>query len=690
MANVAKFQSAARLIRIQLKSGYIREAPESYLFLRRYPPVVRDEKPPVEKFTTTHLPYMGLYDKAVERNALYADERAYPAYWKAEPEALILAKKQYQLMQHGIDEETAYVRAMKYVNNLESAAYEETEQILNMMKEKGVTVSIVADDSVLDEIAHWRQVLADTRYSKLGLAEKGAIDYLIQTKILKWDEIQRERRMKDPIFYKQFQELRASVFPEIQSELSIHQAEALAKERTKFKSEVFSKYRVNESQLSSAAPFFLEDYEFYFRKLQSEPLLTKWNESDRSTFFRWIVNTLALRDVLKTSSSSRVQHYLEDIRNKFFPMVKYPERASEFQLPDVQGLKALLYKNDIGYRKQNDKVYVRRHYRLPALLFPEETAEPVRLYKHENSFDSFSGGGLTLKNKSVEEIRRELEPRVGAASVKDVSLDDLLRDESGDEAEAGDEPVESVLRDLDEDAATGADVTLNDRTAGTPDVDVSEETSTESEKVYVELTRKEYARAMADENPTVKDLLKTQVTLGLVPLEVELKQECRQMLKKLRKVVQSEVMQQVLGERFVEPENPEDDYPFEIERLSLKKLEKLHKAIKDVAVLGRASTAQERMLMVEKYDPAEKSKLEQLREKYLQECTRTSYDYCVTEDEFEHVYNARQEFMILGRAHIAVQFEQQEGARRAVEWEERGVLDPDELPRVTMPFTDRN
>ena len=93
------------------------------------------------------------------------------------------------------------------------------------------------------------------------------------------------------------------------------------------------------------------------------------------------MNTLALRDVLKGNSASRVQHYLEDIRNKFFPMVKYPERVDEFSIPDVRGLKALLYQNDVGYRNQNEKVYVRRFYRLPALLFPKETAEPVRGYK---------------------------------------------------------------------------------------------------------------------------------------------------------------------------------------------------------------------------------------------------------------------------------------------------------------------
>ena len=49
---------------------------------------------------------------------------------------------------------------------------------------------------------------------------------------------------------------------------------------------------------------------------------------------------------------------------------------------------------------------------------------------------------------------------------------------------------------------------------------------------------------------------------------------------------------------------------------------------------------------------------------------------------------SRQEFMILERAEMAVQYEQQESARRALEWEQRGVLDSDEVPRTNMPFVE--
>lgn len=379
MSNLQK--NIARLIRVQLKTGYIREAPLAYLFLQRYPPVVRHTKPPIEKIKTEKLPFMRLYDKAVERNAIYADERVYPAFWQHEPQAMVLAKKQHQLMRSGLDEDTAYVRAMRYVEELESAAFEEVEEISSMLKSKGASVTFAADEDLAEAINYWRERLRDTRFSKLLEAERGEIDHLIQTKVLKWNEVERERRMQDPIFYRQFDDLRTCIFPEIAAEVNATIMEDVVKQRKIFQNELFNRYRVNENQLSPATQFFYEDYQFYFNKLKKEPVLMNWNDSDRSTFFRWIVNTLAVRDVLKNSSPSRVQHYLEDIRNKFFPMVKYPEKVSSYTLPNIQDLKAALYKNDVGYRKQNDKLYIRRFYRLPALLFPSETNELVQSYK---------------------------------------------------------------------------------------------------------------------------------------------------------------------------------------------------------------------------------------------------------------------------------------------------------------------
>jgi hypothetical protein len=37
---------------------------------------------------------------------------------------------------------------------------------------------------------------------------------------------------------------------------------------------------------------------------------------------------------------------------------------------------------------------------------------------------------------------------------------------------------------------------------------------------------------------------------------------------------------------------------------------------------------------------------------------------------------------------MAVQYEQQEGARRAAEWDARGVIDPEDIPGQMLPFVE--
>jgi hypothetical protein len=101
-----------RTLRIQLKSGYLRDEPPSYTFMKRYPPLDRSDSPPVRKLELNSIPYMRLYEDAVAKNPLYADDTVFPAYWQQEPTALTLAKKQYELMRQGI---YAYVCIYVYV-----------------------------------------------------------------------------------------------------------------------------------------------------------------------------------------------------------------------------------------------------------------------------------------------------------------------------------------------------------------------------------------------------------------------------------------------------------------------------------------------------------------------------------------------------------------------------------------------
>lgn len=142
-----------------------------------------------------------LYTRAVERNSLYADEKVYPAYWMHEPQAFTLAKKQYEHIQAGLSEEEAYKKAIAYVDEMEDQSYTELKQLVETLSKANARVPFAADPKISVKISFWREKLARTPYSTLSLAAQGEIDFIIQTDVLKWNEVERERRMRShPLF----------------------------------------------------------------------------------------------------------------------------------------------------------------------------------------------------------------------------------------------------------------------------------------------------------------------------------------------------------------------------------------------------------------------------------------------------------------------------------------------------------
>ena len=198
--------NVVRNIRLQLKTGFMLKEPDAYRFMKRYPPLSRDTAPPIRKIQKMDIPYIHLYNKALERNPSFALERVYPAYWKQEPQALTLAKIQYELMGKGVSEEDAWTQAMDQIRILESKAYEEVQQMLQTIndsstrsttqggvrgdkekekeketgKEKeGQTGGIgmarlpfVTDVSLAAEISAWRERLKVTPYAEMELADQ--------------------------------------------------------------------------------------------------------------------------------------------------------------------------------------------------------------------------------------------------------------------------------------------------------------------------------------------------------------------------------------------------------------------------------------------------------------------------------------------------------------------------------------
>mmetsp|Transcript_8023 Transcript_8023/g.11986 ORF Transcript_8023/g.11986 Transcript_8023/m.11986 type:complete len:607 (-) Transcript_8023:202-2022(-) len=471
-----------RSLRLQLKSGYLKEEPPAYAFMKRYPPLSKDNtlnrcSMNGKEEAGRSVPYLDLYEKAVAKNPLYMDEKVYPAYWQNEPQALILAKKQYEFMKDGFDEESAYDKAVKYVNEIENNSFLELNSALATLNERGAQASFLSDQSISQEISLWREKLSTCSYDELELADQGEIDFLIQTKILKWNEVDRERRMKEPVFVLQFEKLRKTLFPEQQS--------VIDQRRSQLKSDMqqhwFTFNDAEKSQICTAQPFYLEDYLQILKKLQLRPDLSRWNVLERESLDNWILDTLAYKAVTEGNSNSKRFQYLNDLRLLYFPMIRFPALAKTFTVPTVDDMKRLLYSNDVGYKRDNGKTFVKRFYRLPNLLFPKETfAARFRLQTAEERLEAImqgDEGGLLremssagISEASLPEIRKQLQEYIQDAALgmpnydtveqanlygSSVStLDDLLNDsfEEGEfEQEEDEDDDDEEYEDDDED-----------------------------------------------------------------------------------------------------------------------------------------------------------------------------------------------------------------------------------------------
>ena len=359
-----------RNLRLQLKTGYLREEPVEYNYMRRYPPLSRDTIPMESRMKDVSVPYVELYRKAVSKNPLYLDEKVFPAFGYQEPQALVLAKRQYQYMQDGMSEEDAYRKALEYVDEVEDAAFYKIKQVQEAVQTAtGAKNPYISNEDISKTIKEWQEKLQNKSYDELTLTEQGELDYFVQSKILQWNEVERERRMKDPVFVLQFEKLLFTLFPESDEV----KAKSLKTFQDNFKENFLTLHNYNASKLTTMQPFYVEDYLHYLTKVQNQPDLNTWDVQEREQFSKWIIDTLAYRDGIENRNAARIQFYLDSIRDQFFPMLRFPGRASENKKNfNLQEIKSILYSNEIGYKKDHDKLYVKRFYRLPALLFPRD------------------------------------------------------------------------------------------------------------------------------------------------------------------------------------------------------------------------------------------------------------------------------------------------------------------------------
>jgi len=469
-----------RHVRLMKKTNFIKEWPKEYIFMTKYPPLTRRSKEEI-KAEPMKVPYLRLYHDAVRKNPAFASERVYPAYWHQEPMAMVLAKKQFALMQSGLDEDEAYAQAKDSVDGMESAAYDDLAELRAKVESDDSRPALLADPVITEGLAKWRDVLAETPYDELELADQGEIDHFVQAYVLKWSELERERRMGDPAFALQFEHLRNSLLV-ADAPMSQEGGHGHALGSQADKEDVLEFFGCTKQDLLSAREkFFFEDYASWFEKVKATPLLKAWPKAERSDMSKWIVSTLAMQHVIETEDAAGIRRYLEQLRRQFFPMINSPDTADDFDLPSAEDVRAILYKNDIGYRKEGDagRLYVRRFYNLPRLLFPKFILG-MRLKADNDKLREALTGETSLMDEihaagldesALPEIRAALEEYASRTNLSGIGRDDIsvldkLLSEDGEKVPAASSNVVSSSasrrKETEIEAGTGVgDVTVS-------------------------------------------------------------------------------------------------------------------------------------------------------------------------------------------------------------------------------------
>lgn len=446
-----------RGIRLQLKSGFMKTEPKEYTFLKRYPPIHRDTKPAFHKADTRKIPYLDLLHKVAARNPSY-DDRVYPTFWRHETTRLTIAKKQYQFMQAGDSENEAFRKAEAYVNEIESKSYEELRDLRNALQRVGAQVPFMQNDALASEIQMWREKIQNDckSYNNLDIADQGELDYFIQTKIMNWNEVERERRMKDPVFARQFRKLRKSIFPDNQE---LVEGKKLERQRFDMSLALEEETGIDLKSVKASAPFYVEDYIKFFEMFKNQPNVRMWTIKDRAAVSSWIINTLAIRHIVDRAENHTMKQYLDMLKSQYFPMARCPEKAASYATPTVESVRKALYENDVGYKTEQGKLYVRRFYKLPVLLFPVEAMAASLMMSNVDYVEGLVAEGE--EPRLLDEIRNAGMGESSLAAVKEQLKDYLARykmdlpDYEVSNSDGAD-PLDALIKDATSDLSEGS------------------------------------------------------------------------------------------------------------------------------------------------------------------------------------------------------------------------------------------
>ena len=374
MSQFGKTKSILRHLRLKVKVGALKELPWEYDFIRRNPPAVSQYMPESYYVENKVVPYHHLYKKVMDRDPRYYDEKVMPGHNFDPTEAVTLAKVQYTLMKRGMSEEDAYREATQRVDASENEAFLRLKNVIQLVQKDDPNLQqYLVDPSAKQTLASFKEKLAATPYESLTLSEQGELDKFVHLFILFWNEIERERRMKDPIFAKYYQQLLGLLFPPNEEYKKLQER----KNVEKYVQNILEGSGFDRSYRPKN-DFFVEDYLGFYNLLKESPRYdVEWATQDRFSFLGWVDDTLTFKQrkiSAKEDTPLQPRIYSTRIVLSFFPMILFPSRITQLPTISLDQIRKVCYENEIGYKldPSSGRLHIRRFYKLPKLLFPIE------------------------------------------------------------------------------------------------------------------------------------------------------------------------------------------------------------------------------------------------------------------------------------------------------------------------------
>eukprot|EP00903_Cladosiphon_okamuranus_P007155 g6947.t2 len=226
-------KTALQKVGVLVRAGMM-EPPKWYAAAKQVPPFQRR---PSNGIQALKLPWDTLANEFVSRNPHMVEDPEWlgPQGFQpgAPPISHVFAKRQYALMQNGVQKEEAYNLTHEALRKERAA---DVAAVQRMVKEassmSGARPSFVSDDDVYSGLRFWQSMMQETPYADWDLAAKQGLDVFLRRELIGWsdDQVKLAQSARDgtvAALEAEIKRLRVTLFPETKTAEYAHPSDVV-------------------------------------------------------------------------------------------------------------------------------------------------------------------------------------------------------------------------------------------------------------------------------------------------------------------------------------------------------------------------------------------------------------------------------------------------------------------------------